>query len=631
LVFIDRAEAIPVFKVIDVKATQLATSFHKAQVAFYALVLAAQLRDHGLSGKIAEKGEIWHLKPGDSGEDGEYQVTEFFIDNYMNLVIDFFATTVTRLEKQQVDKSRDETFFHLYFKCEQCPYLDHCIKSIQKEPQGRDLSAIPGLTHEAKKALWRFGIRDLKSLVEAKGLRGKNLQSWALKSRLDQLRNRAESLITRRVTRRDDFYTYMMPPRIDVGLYLVADSDPVQGNLATLGYLLDWQGRLEFEVAVIQDGNPQSELLGLKRVMGKLISDLVQLDTHNRSCDSQGQLYSHILLYEPSEAKDIQRAIGRHLEDPEIRGCLLHLVRIFPPEETIPEPEYRGIHHLPASALRSALEQLYSLPVLVSFDLRQTSQAIADSDPSFSDPYIPAKGFASHFSSRLSINRIRDLRDRKMGIQAIEADVSARLKTIQGLTQWLLQQSSRASQPFLRLAKKPFLFQCDFNPLSSVALDILHAYELLANKSELLNRLILLALPWQQRRDSMNCLARLKLLKVDKIGFAKYRLHFEIPPESQDADLSASDLGLILTDDDVNKRLHSDRWKSFQVSLVEDNLESNRVKVEIQKRVYEGEEFKQLMRDAGQDCWYVDKSYVDFNAELVNNFFLDLSEGANRR
>src|SRR3546814_7006337 len=72
--------------------------------------------------------------------------------------------------------------------------------------------------------------------------------------------------------------------------------------------------------------------------------------------------YAHIFFYEPAEATNLQRAIGRHLDDERIRSGLLHLVRLFPPEDVVPEPEFRGVHHLPATAIRSVIEQLCALP-----------------------------------------------------------------------------------------------------------------------------------------------------------------------------------------------------------------------------------------------------------------------------
>jgi predicted RecB family nuclease len=52
LVRCDRSTAIPVFRVIDIKATRAATAFHKAQVAFYARMLESVLSEIGATGRV---------------------------------------------------------------------------------------------------------------------------------------------------------------------------------------------------------------------------------------------------------------------------------------------------------------------------------------------------------------------------------------------------------------------------------------------------------------------------------------------------------------------------------------------------------------------------------------------------
>src|SRR5262249_54167955 len=161
---------------------------------------------------------------------------------------------------------------------------------------------------------------------------------------------------------------------------------------------------------------------------------------------------------EPAEAINLQRAVGRHLDDARIRGGLLHLVRLFPPEDVVPEPEFRGVHHLPATAVKSVVEQLWALPVSVAYDLRQVSQALAAVGGGL--PYIPTEKFLRPFSSLLSIDVIRNLRDRRSNavpVSAVEQDVSARLDALQGVISWIFvehRKSADAGKPLLRLAKK---------------------------------------------------------------------------------------------------------------------------------------------------------------------------------
>lgn len=605
------------FRIIDIKATQVATYFHKAQVAFYALVLKSMLAEMRSSARIDEVGQIWHLKRGSSGCDGDYEVLDFNLRSYMRLVEDFFANTVPRIQQQRVGPGRDETFFHLYYKCEQCGYLGRCSQYLEGEPGGRDISAVPGMTHEAKRALERMGIRSVGALAKAKGIRAQpNIQSWSLRRNAELLRHRAESLLRGKAARLENRYSYLMPGRVDVALYLVIDGDPVQGDIATLGYLLDWQGRLEWSTAVLSSGQPEDELRGLQEVLGKLVMDLRRLHDLNERLGEASRLHAHIFLYEPVEATDIQKALGRHLEDPLIRTALLDLVRLFPPDEVIPEPEYRGHHHLPATAVRSVMEQLYVLPVHVSYDLRQVTAALAGSG--LTEVYRPEQPFRRDFSTRLSVEVIRQLRRRAGGVVGIERDLRARLTSLRALTRWLLERNAEAKVPFLRLRKQPFAFQTQFDPLDSADLEILRAYELLAERSGLLADLVRLAQPWEVRRDNLQCLARLTLL-THKDGRPHASFRFGIPVESRDAELGPDDLGLVLTDDDPDVRLDPTRWDSYMVNIRPDDGTAE-VNLKMWRQRYLSAEFQSLLLKNPDENWFVDSVFRDFNTPRVVRF-----------
>src|SRR3546814_20240035 len=108
-------------------------------------------------------------------------------------------------------------------------------------------------------------------------------------------------------------------------------------------------------------------------------------------------------------------------------------------------------------AIRSVIEQLWALPVAVAFDLRQVSRAIkvAGGGPA----YVPAEAFERPFSSLLSIDVIRHLRERHpdaVPISAIRHDVIGRLDALQGLIAWLFDENRKAAAaglPLLRLAQ----------------------------------------------------------------------------------------------------------------------------------------------------------------------------------
>lgn len=115
------------------------------------------------------------------------------------------------------------------------------------------------------------------------------------------------------------------------------------------------------------------------------------------------------------------------------------MVRLFPPEDVIPEPEFRGIDHLPATALRSVVEQLFALPATVSYDLRQVSQALSAAGM-VERSYRPAPAFKRPFSALLSIEISRALREGRadrVAVEEVRHDVSQRLHTILAIARWL--------------------------------------------------------------------------------------------------------------------------------------------------------------------------------------------------
>src|SRR3546814_15844265 len=77
----------------------------------------------------------------------------------------------TLFRSKRVGSGIDETFFHVYFKCEQCHFLEHCSKAIAPErgPERREVSAVSGLTHEAKRSLGRLGVHTVADLSRALG------------------------------------------------------------------------------------------------------------------------------------------------------------------------------------------------------------------------------------------------------------------------------------------------------------------------------------------------------------------------------------------------------------------------------------------------------------------------------
>ncbi len=623
------------FTVIDIKATRRATPFHKTQVAFYVRVLEELLKELRVSAEINSTGEIWRIPDDGTAEGNTFTSDEFSLAPYLRLVDEFCNDIVPKIAKKSVGKTGDETFFHLYFKCEQCHFLEHCRKSISDPiPTAKwDVSAVPGLTHEAKRSLNRLGKRTVSDLAASPGFGQLPGIGWSLSRRAPLLVARAGSLASGQIRRTEEQHTFLMPGKVDVALFLSVDHDPVDDRLVAIGYRLVRKGAVEQQVVcVANSGSAADEADAIAETLGPLIQALASIDRRNEQAEEGDGEIAHIFLFEPPEAVNLQRAVGRHLEDTRIRSGLLNLVRLFPPDDVVPEPEFRGVHHLPATAVRSVLEQLYALPVSVSYDLRQVSEALLNAGGG--PAYIPAEGFERPFSSLLSIDVIRNLRDGRKGAKTpeqIKADVVGRLSALQGVVEWLFARNAEASKaggPLLRLAKKPFRFQETFDPLNAVDLDILVACELLENRAGLLESLIGLARPWQARRDSGRCYAGLTLNKHWPSG-SRQHLSFKVPPASQEAELGPRDFNLILSDDSPDLRLDPGMWGAVrcQIQPPGDGFENRRdmVLVSVARADFFGAEMQELVGRTGANGWFIDQAFGDVNTDKAVRFLSDLA------
>jgi hypothetical protein len=629
------------FTVIDIKATRSARSFHKTQVAYYALLLRAVLGERGIDGEVSPKGEIWRIADDGSAEGADHHVEEFNLAPYVRLVEEFVKRTLPAIGAKEVSPRHDATFFHVYFKCEQCSYLTHCLGEISPErpPARRDVSAVPGLSHESKRTLIANGITSVGALAaQGQGLGRADGAGWSLSRRSEQLVRRARALVAGETQPGTEEQTFLMPPRSDVAIYLLADHDPVDDGLATVGFILVQNGLERETIEVLPTADRRTEANALVRVFTRIIAELEAVDAHNAALgeDDPAALHAHIFLYEPAEASALQAAVKRHIGDPRVRGGLLHMVRLFPPEEIVPEPEFKGMNHLPATAVRSVVEQLLAVPATVSHDLRQVSQALAR-EGKLGVTYVPAPEFERPFSSLLSLEVSRRMRERKpghAGVAEIAEDCRGRLRATRAIVEWLqarnAERQAAGGRPILRLAKKPFRLQVNFDPIDAGDLDVLKALELLENRAGMLDTLIRLAKPCAARRDSGGSIGPLRLLKIHQNQRTR-TLVFRRSAEARDADMSGGTFGVVLSDGSPEMLLDPRRWGDLAVTLLDPRAadDPDIVRVRMRETVFLGDAMQRTARALDGSGWWLDQTFVDMNSAKAAGYLSYLAEEAN--
>src|SRR3546814_3071989 len=119
----------------------------------------------------------------------------FALSPYLRLVDEFCRESLPGIASKRVGSGIDETFFHVYFKCEQCHFLEHCSEAIAPErgPERRDVSAVSGLTYEAKRSLGRLGVHTVAELSRAPGLAQAPGVGWSHRRRAPHMLARARA------------------------------------------------------------------------------------------------------------------------------------------------------------------------------------------------------------------------------------------------------------------------------------------------------------------------------------------------------------------------------------------------------------------------------------------------------
>jgi len=610
---------------VDVKATQHATRFHMIQVAWYALMTEALITDNqlGQTVKVDAHAEIWH-GPVTNGLPTK---TRFALAPYRGAILDWIKRELQNATHRLVDPQGDNTRFHIYFKCEPCEYLDHCTKAIEPPLpiEKWDVSAVPGLYPSSKETLRRHNIKTVEQLHRQQAdLDGSEDLSARLRSKHKELTHRAKALLEQQVERVPGNITLRMAPKTDVAILLLADHNPIDAQLATLGVtVVDRRTDTPDHTVVRLIRNRTDETAALRDVTTVIANTLKDVDGQNRTHPSDN-IILHLFVYEPAESWDLATALGRQLNDPGLTEALFHLIRIFPPEGTLPEPEYRGYHHLPASALRTVMEDLYALPVKVSYDLARVSDALTRHATPPTAPYRPDDAFRQHFSSRLSLDHCVHLVDATLepDLPAIERDVRARLAAMAGLVRWL--ETEHTTEKCLRLKKRPFQLYDTVHPVQTIrqhSVDFLTAQTLLDARVQEFATLQELGDSRARRIERGNCVG-LKLVKHDATATGHWFLFNPISPQQlHNSRIRPGDYNLILSDGDHDRVLDRTQWASLGVTYPQNQKTPTQLYIRMTTDNFESESFQDVFarctRDGG---FYLDTIYKDRNSERQQSF-----------
>ena len=428
-----------IIHVVDIKLAAEPSLRHFVEVTFYALGLQAWLRENKLSGRYAvcAQGLVW---PG-THEASAFKslATKLEAEGVPDAVSAALKETtfavpyeVYKPRLQQFIDSRLSTVlqmapkdapWHVSKKCQLCEFFDHCQTEAIKIDA---LCQLPGLTGGQADVLHRTGITTLKGLrvaVEGKtaAWSAARAESHALRAQESAIQSRGEALASGKVVPIPGRRTASMPRFAHLSIFLTAHFDPGTGITFAFGaHKVHFQGdgaKPDTEQVLLPvdsidaPGNimsPASEGARLAELCQKVKGWLEDLDAANRVAPPGDQQTAHFYVWDNMEARQLARVVARHAGNEEVMDHAAFLLRVFPPEGELANPE--DWKSQPLTIVKPVIRNLFALPVPFEYTLMDARNWL--------DPYIVDGvhrklrhiwGFSTDMSDQIPLERAYEI------------------------------------------------------------------------------------------------------------------------------------------------------------------------------------------------------------------------------
>jgi hypothetical protein len=456
--------------VIDVKMAAEPSLRHFTEVTYYALALAEALKQQGLADRyaVSKIGFIW---PGSHDtHDFRKRFNEAVVDQaedplaaalgatlkpvpyevYEIHVREFFRERLLPVLRQKPL----EAAWHVSPTCALCDYLAFCAEQAEVDDH---LSRIPWLTQGQADLLRRHGIVTTAQL--AQGIRDDTpewqaavAESHQLRAERPALRARAAALHSGAVELAEGRKVAFMPAWTDMDIFLTVHFDMGSGITFALGAsrvlrgpLLDRSQAGRDEMEAESGGAPWDASRSRRREDHVFVVDRVEsmdastererlkefLDVVNRWLEEAhhfnedltasrratgerdsafGKARVHFFVWDGLEVRQLKRMLQRHMKDSEVLSRMETLLRIFPPDRTLPDPEmYKS---QPGTVVKDVFRVLIGLPIAHDYTLLDVANGFHPwVKPETNEPWtfrLPY-GFVTELSDQIPFERAYEL------------------------------------------------------------------------------------------------------------------------------------------------------------------------------------------------------------------------------
>ncbi|OQP04065.1 AAA family ATPase [Geobacillus sp. 46C-IIa] len=371
----DLIECIPgqdgfVFRIIDIKSSDVLKLSHRVQTALYALILSSVLEEHGIRGNVDwREAGVWTYKTG--------QPQTADISQLIPYVEPLLADELPAL----AEKPPDELFWHLDYRCEWCPFYNYCLDKAREQSH---ISLVPYLSSHASRFIRERKLPEtlgeFRQFLERQENRHVLKQNAGLTRQLRRLETQLAAIVEEKVIPHDRVVADM-PKWEDIRLIFTAQRDPSTGKI-TAASLYRVGGADVFGTGsemhhVIAGSFEECDEVG-RKLTDALDRLLQTVHDYNRGREWRAQKSVQAYVVDNYEWDNVQQLLQELLFDPEYQEKAVRLLSYFHcsslasasdhPSEMVP---------LPVVVLTTAVSQLFALPVHVAYRLEDLSTYIA--------------------------------------------------------------------------------------------------------------------------------------------------------------------------------------------------------------------------------------------------------------
>ena len=304
---------------------------HRIQSALYTLILGHVLADWCRGDlRVDDSAGIW-LAQADAPELFDTRAIRPPLEDFLE-----------REVQPLLERPADQAPWHVYYRCEWCPYFDHCRAEMARTD---DISRIPYLSSYAKRFLGALEppvqtLGDLETLLDDPARQPVLDDCASLRGRSDRLRLQVQAMRTGEV-RVHEGATLTMPRGENIRLVITVQSEPVSGHVYAYGILAQGLKDVLGEnpkpiVAVAPDPHPQCSAELERQFVRALYGLLKPVHDYNaRKGEWKEQKSLQAYTFDTYERDRLTEVLLRRVDDPEVAEEALQVFFHFQRPELI--------------------------------------------------------------------------------------------------------------------------------------------------------------------------------------------------------------------------------------------------------------------------------------------------------